>query len=1113
VYLSLAGWTFTPGKITAMLLHYIKNSFLFYFKRQHLPVILGTALSCGILTGALIVGDSVSYSLRQTTLNRLGKTEYALYSGERYFRPELADEIGADLQVQTAPVLQLSGIVMTGGGENRLNNVQINGVDDRFWAMASKDYSWPDSSANLAAINARLARKLALHVNDELVVRLNKIEYFPLDAPFAQDTHNNVALRVIVGAILDERQLGSFNLKNTQAPPFNVFIPLTTLQNAVATDKANMILVAESGDSHWQLENVNQALQNNLQLADAGLLLRTTAVTNKIELLSTRIFIEPAIISSVQQSGLDYQPVFTYFVNQLLSTKSSTPYSFISAPGLPLTPATMPDSCIILNQWAADDLQARIGDKLTLNYYVLGTGRDLLQQQAGFTVYKILPMQGIALDRDLMPLIPGLADADNCRDWEPGVPIDLDKIRKKDEDYWDTWRGVPKAYVTLAKAQELWGNRYGNLTALRFSNLSAAIDSAILANVKPQSVGLFFTPVRQEGLFASDNAQDFGGLFLGLSFFIIIAALVLTGLLFSFGLENRATETGLLLGLGFTTRRVKFMFFIEFLAVAIPGTLAGLLFGILYNQAVLWGLGTLWQDVVGEPLLMLHIVPRTLLTGFMVNLVLISCIIGFILYKQSLKSVTDLQRGLSRYTTLASSRSTLISWLVAFGSLTGVTVILLLSNPGRGKEAATIFFAAGSLLLLAALAGCYIFLSRLHRNNRQSSLTLANLGIMNSIRNKKNSLVIIGLLATGIFMVIGEGANRHGTLLNAEKRTSGTGGFAFWGETVSPVLHNLNDENGYTWLNFTADEASQVQFVQCRLKEGDEASCLNLNMVKQPRILGISPRELDRRAAFTFVKTLPHIDSAHPWLALSKPLGENIIPAIVDQTVLTWNLYKEIGDTLYYQSENGDSLKLYIIGSLANSVFQGHVLIADSLFTAKFPTIGGTKVFLADVPDSLRASVEKKLNFTLQNYGLELATAPQRLATFHKIENTYLSIFLMLGGLGLLLGSIGLGIVVIRNVLERRAELALLTAIGFTPRPIYKYIMSEYVFLLVAGIAAGTGAALLSILPVLFTPGSQPPVLSIIITIMSLFACGFLWIYLAIKLALRQQLLPALRNE
>jgi len=1096
-----------------MLLHYIKSSFLFYFKRQHLPVILGTALSCGILTGALIVGDSVSYSLRQTTLNRLGKTEYALYSGDRYFRPELADEIGAELQVKTAPVLQLSGIVMTGGGENRLNNVQINGVDDRFWAMAVKEYSWPDSSANLAAINARLARKLALQINDELVVRLNKIDYFPLDAPFAPDMQNSVALRVIVGAILDERQLGSFSLKNTQAPPFNVFIPLTTLQNAVATDQANMILVAESEDSKWQLADVNQALQNNLQLADAGLLLRSTAETNKIELLSTRIFIEPAIISSVQQSALNYQPIFTYFINQLQTLASSTPYSFISAPGPPLTPATMPDSCIILNQWAADDLHAHIGDKITLDYYVLGNGRNLEQQQADFTVYKILPMQGIALDRDLMPLFPGLADADNCRDWEPGVPIDLDKIRKKDEEYWDTWRGVPKAYVTLTKAQELWGNRYGNLTTLRFSTQQSTIDSAILANLKPQSVGLFFTPARQAGLYASDNAQDFGGLFLGLSFFIIIAALVLTGLLFSFGLENRSAETGLLLGLGFTNRRVKFLFFIEFLAVAIPGTCAGLLFGILYNQAVLWGLGTLWQDVVGEPLLMLHIVPLTLLTGFLVNLVLIFGIIGFILYKQSLKSVTDLQRGLSRYTTLASSRSMLISWFITIGSLTGVTVLLLLASPGRGKEAAAIFFAAGSLLLLAALAGCYIFLGRLHRYNHQSSLTLANLGIMNSIRNKKNSLVIIGLLATGIFMVIGEGANRHGTLLNAEQRTSGTGGFAFWGETVSPVLHNLNEEKGHTWLNFTADEASQVKFVQCRLKEGDEASCLNLNMVKQPKILGIPPRVMDRRGAFTFVKTLPHLDNDHPWLALTKPLGNNIIPAIVDQTVLTWNLYMEIGDTLYYQSENGDSLKLYIIGSLANSVFQGHVLIFDSLFTANFPTIGGYKVFLAEVPAFLRTSVEKKLNFTLQNYGLELATAPQRLAAFNKIENTYLSIFLMLGGLGLLLGSIGLGIVVIRNVLERRSELALLAAVGFTPRQIYKYIVSEYVFLLVAGIAAGTGAALLAILPVLFTPGSQPPVFTIIITILALFVCGFMWIYLAIRLSLRQQLLPALRNE
>lgn len=1099
------------------LLRLIKSSFLFYFKRQHLPVMLGTMLSCGILTGALIIGDSVSYSLKQMTLNRLGKTEFAMNSGERHVRAELANELGVDLQVQTAPVLQLKGIAMTGGGQNRVNHVQLNGVDKRFWAMARKKFAMEDTLLDQVAINVHLARKMSLKINDELILRVNKINYFPLDAPFARDMQKSAALRVTVSAILDDRQFGSFGLQNSQVPPYNVFIPLPTLQNAVdSQDQVNMILVANNNSRTVELDQVNSALRTNFNLADASLTTRHDLFTNTQELISSRVFIEPVIIDAINQTGLKYNGFFGYFVNQIQSNGNTTPYSFISAPGLPLVPEKMPDSCIILNQWAADDLQASIGDKIIIDYYIIGSGRDIVQQSTQFTLYSVVPMQGRALDKNLVPQFPGLVDAENCRDWDPGIPIDLDKIRKKDEDYWDSFRGTPKAFVTLAQAQKMWGNRYGNLTLVRFSNTKyhqAQIDSAIRVNLKPETAGLFFAPVLADGLQASANAQDFGGLFLGLSFFIIVAGLVLTGLLVTFGLENRAAETGLLLGIGFTNMQVKTLFFIEFLAVAVPGALAGILFGIVYNQFVLWALGSLWKDVVGEPLLMLDLQPQTLLTGFLITLVVVCFIIAFILFRQTMKSITDLQHGTSRYQSAFIKKSLLISRLITAVSLSGVLIIMLLSGPGRGKEAAGVFFGAGTLLLIAAVSWCNIYLVNLQKPANKTNLTLLRLGILNSSRNKKNSLAIITLLACGIFLVIAQGANRHGTLLNADKRDSGTGGFAFWGETVSPILHNLNNEKGQAFLNMPPEEAALVKFVQCRLKEGDEASCLNLNMVRQPKILGVPAYEFDNRNAFTFIKTIPGVNAEHPWLALNHTRGENIIPAIVDQTVLTWNLYMEIGDTLYYQSENGDSLKLYIIGSLANSLFQGHVLISDSLFTAKFPTIGGYKVFLADAPQSLRTTVEKELNFSLQNYGLELVTAPQRLAAFNKIENTYLSIFLSLGGLGLLLGSIGLGIVVVRNVLERRSELALLTAVGYKQTDIYKYLLSEHLFLLLAGVVAGSVAALISILPVFSTPGAQPPTLSIIITILSLLACGFLWIYLAVKLALHQNLLPALRSE
>jgi putative ABC transport system permease protein len=59
---------------------------LWHHARSHLGTFLGVAVGSAILTGALLVGDSVRGSLRDLALARLGKTEVALAGGDRFFR-------------------------------------------------------------------------------------------------------------------------------------------------------------------------------------------------------------------------------------------------------------------------------------------------------------------------------------------------------------------------------------------------------------------------------------------------------------------------------------------------------------------------------------------------------------------------------------------------------------------------------------------------------------------------------------------------------------------------------------------------------------------------------------------------------------------------------------------------------------------------------------------------------------------------------------------------------------------------------------------------------------------------------------------------------------------
>jgi ABC-type antimicrobial peptide transport system permease subunit len=149
----------------------------------------------------------------------------------------------------------------------------------------------------------------------------------------------------------------------------------------------------------------------------------------------------------------------------------------------------------------------------------------------------------------------------------------------------------------------------------------------------------------------------------------------------------------------------------------------------------------------------------------------------------------------------------------------------------------------------------------------------------------------------------------------------------------------------------------------------------------------------------------------------------------------------------------------------------------------------------------------------MQDVGLELTPAAQRLAQFNAVQNTYLGTFQVLGGLGLLLGSVGLGIVVLRNVLERRAELAVLLAVGFRTRMLQKLVLIEHGALLALGLALGVAAAAVAVLPALLSPAAQLPYGSLAITLGAVLINGTLWTWVATRVSLRGNLLDALRNE
>jgi len=1023
---------------------------LVYYRRTHAGTVFGTALATAILVGALIVGDSVRLSLRQMVSERLGNTTYALETDTRYFRQSLSEKLSQQLGTAVAPILQTKGIAILGGGEAKANQVQVVGVDRQISEMSQTDPSYWILSADEAIINLQLAVRLNLKKGDQFLLRLLKSETFSRDAPLSRDTDLTIARRFKVKAIAGVSEFGHFNLKSSQVTPYTVFVSLPDLAISMdIEDRANTLLVAKHPIKPLQPEEIKRALEKEWTLNDLGIYLNKSDKNEFIELKSDRIFIEPVISSAVENIDDGVVPVFTYFVNELRSGQQSAPYSFVSAPGEPIVPSDLGQDEIIINRWLASDLKVKIGDPMTVTYFVIGPMRQLIEKASQFRIKSIVPVTGIYADKALMPDFPGLAGEENCRDWDPGIPVDFDKIRNKDEDYWDLHRGTPKAFVSLKTAQALWENRFGNLTAIRLydnniidieKNLKKVLDSAAL--------GLVFKPVRQEGIRASTESVDFAELFLGLSFFIIIAAMLLTGLLFVLSIGQRSRETGLYLALGFTPQLIKRIVFYESGTLAIIGVVLGGFLGVFYNQLVLLGLKTIWQGAVGTTALRIHIDMSSVLIGLIAGLAMALLTMFLVIRKHMRASVSGLQAGLKTADQKLTKRKSRLSLIIGISGLLITLIIIVFTEGGRGKEAAGAFFAAGTLLLISSLAFTSLYLNRMQKIYTTKP-NLVNLGIRNMSRAKLRSLLLVGLLASGLFIVFTVGANRHGAIQNPYQRSSGTGGFAFYSKTLMPVLYDLNSEKGRDFYRLDDIDKEKVSFIPFRVKEGEDASCLNLNRVSTPQLLGVKPESLGERSAFSFSTLTDRVDIENPWLSLNVDLGEDIIPGIADETVIIWGLGKSVGDTLDYMDENGKNFRIKLIAGLANSVFQGNILIAEDFLIERYPSVSGYRLFLVDCPEEVADSVSNTLSWAMQDLGIDITSTGDRLAVFNEVENTYLSIFLILGGFGLILGTIGLGIVVMRNIIERRGELALLRAVGFNKPSIYKLIFSEHILLLV----------------------------------------------------------------
>lgn len=1084
---------------------------LVYYKRQNLTVFIGTLIAAAILTGGLITGDSVRYSLKQITESRLGNFKYALQGGERFFDWQLASRMNKQIAGDVVPVLQIKGIAIADGGKNRANSLYINGVDSLFWQ--SNNIELPALKNDNVFINKKLADKLQVKEGDEVLLRFENADVIPANAPFVSDTKWSVARRVTVIKVLDNNQFGRFSLRNKQVSPYNVFIDAGFLQRQTKLKGlSNIILVAPK--NNLSIEKTDSIFTKSWTLKDANLNVNVYDSLQRIEITSERVFLDQPIVFAAESVHESAKKIITYFVNSIQKDTAKTPYSFVSAPGSPIVSKDMNDNEIIINRWLADDLNASTGDTLVLHYFVVGAMRKLTTSSKLFIVRQIVEIEGAAADRNLMPHFPGLSDAGNCRDWDTGIPIDLDAIRDKDEAYWDIYKGTPKAFITLNTARQMWQNRFGVYTAIRYNSEKVSktdIAETFAKKFKPSALGLYFMPVYQQGIEAANNSVDFGELFLSLSFFIIFAAILLTAMLFSMNATLRSKESGILRSIGFSAKRIKQLLLVESVAIATLGAIFGSFAAIAYNEVILNALSEVWRGAVQTSFLLVDVQTTTLVIGTVSTIVVAAFAMYISIFRKKQHSITQLQQQQNQWQNV-KTKMPVVSIVIALLAFVAVAILMAITGFKPAQSNTTVFFAAGGLLLVGFVAVANAFLKSILNKRGNTAINLRLLAYRNTARQAGRSLTVIALIAIGVFSVIATGANRKDMFSDAFERSSGTGGFAFWAETTMPILYNLDTEEADKQFGISDMGLDSVRFVQFRVLEGNDASCLNLNQIERPSILGVNPQELIKREAFSFVSfSDENVENA--WKLLNREAGDDVIPAIADQTVITWGLKKQIGDTLFYKDEFGETIKLRLVAGLAGSVFQGNVIINEDMFMKHFPSVSGSKVMLIDAPKQKTEETAETLKQIFIDFGLDITPAAQRLAEFKTVENTYLSIFLALGGLGVILGTIGMGIVVLRNTVERQQEFAIMLSTGFKISHIVKMIFTENTFLLLSGTIAGLLSAVLATLPSLLAPSVSIPYSLIMIILSGIVLNGMLWIYLSARMPLSKKLIEKLRQE
>ncbi len=171
------------------------------------------------------------------------------------------------------------------------------------------------------------------------------------------------------------------------------------------------------------------------------------------------------------------------------------------------------------------------------------------------------------------------------------------------------------------------------------------------------------------------------------------------------------------------------------------------------------------------------------------------------------------------------------------------------------------------------------------------------------------------------------------------------------------------------------------------------------------------------------------------------------------------DLSHEVGDTLAI--ELGDEPREFTIIGIQEQFHFSGIFLSKAVVSGLFPTTTDGFYLYRLVDDSDAPAVAKLLEQNYRDVGMNAEASREKVVEEQQTFRQILGAMKLFLGLGLIVGVLSLGIVTARSVIERRQEIGMLRALGFTPGMIRRIFLTEMTMVVALGAAIGLACSII----------------------------------------------------